>query len=354
MPETHVPDSSFSPFRWWGLCAKSLNPLHLQVPTEFAAVSSHVHHTEEHTVQALPSFLFQSPTADAAPARTAPRSSGVFPNISALGTTQGMTRSQVGACKHQEKRKVPFWVDFKLLPRGLQTDIFKLFSIRNQLTCAEGFNKRSCIGDWERPRGSFMLHQKLLVEKGHPSQSRRSQPQHCPQKLPPWIPAARTPWTSHLGALLRLWLVSQKPAWSLQSYKMVIQLPLLQRRARRVCSSSKLKHLALETTSDTFSPRGYQHCVPLSPSSWQGRRQQRGAHEPGRGMGALVGGGMSPAAWQELNGSSRTWCHLLPLQSPSAQPQSQGVQRRPYFQLNFSFIQRDRRLPYQIVSKSEF
>lgn len=78
------------------------------------------------------------------------------------------------------------------------------------------------------------------------------------------------------------------------------------------------------------------------------------AHELGGGMGALMSGGMSPAAGQELNSSSRTWCHLLPLQSPSAGPQSRGAQRRPYVQLYFSFIQGDRRLPYQIVSKSEF
>lgn len=130
-------------------------------------------------------------------------------------------------------------------------------------------------------------------------------------------------------------------------------LPLLQPRAQRVCSSSKLNCLELETIRDTFSPCGCQHSVPLSPLSWQGRRQQW-AHEPGRGMGTLVSGGMSPAAWQELISSGRAQCHLLPLQSPSAWPQSQGIQRRPYFQLNFSFIQEDRRLPYRIVSKSEF
>lgn len=141
------------------------------------------------------------------------------------------------------------------------------------------------------------------------------------------------------------WLVSQKPPQSPQGYKMVAELgccllPLLQPKAQRVCSSSKLKCLELKTIRDTFSPCGYQHSVPLSPLSWQGRRQQWQARETGRGMGALVGGGMCPAAWQELDGSGRMRCHLLPLQSPSAQPQSQGIQRRPYLQLNFFYPRR--------------
>lgn len=37
MPESHVPDCSFSLFRSGGLCTKSLNPLHQQAPTEPAA-----------------------------------------------------------------------------------------------------------------------------------------------------------------------------------------------------------------------------------------------------------------------------------------------------------------------------
>lgn len=147
MPETHVPDSSFSPFRWGALCAKSLNPLHQQVPTESAAVSSHVHHPEEHTVQTLLSLLFRCPTSDTAPAKAAPHSSPVFPSIPALGTIQDMTHLQAGACKNQEKRRFPFWVDFRFLQKGLKTAIFILFTIRNQSTSAEGFNRSSSIRD---------------------------------------------------------------------------------------------------------------------------------------------------------------------------------------------------------------
>lgn len=162
-----------------------------------------------------------------------------------------------------------------------------------------------------------MLLQKLFDEKGHPSPSRRSQSRYHPRKLPWWPLAAETPWVSRLGALCRLWLAPQKPARSLRGYKTLIQLgccllPLPQPRAQRVCSSSKLKCLELEPIRDTFSTRMYQHSVTVT-FILTGRRQQWWARELGGGMDTVAGGVMSPAAQQELNSSSRTWCHLMSL-----------------------------------------
>lgn len=252
---------SFSLFRWGGLCLKSLNHLHQQAPAEPAAVSSHVHHPAEHSVQALPSSLFQSSNADTCPCQDCPPQQW---NISKYPCIRHQWCDMLTgeACKHQEKSSPPFWVDLKFLQGGL--DIFNLFRIRNWPTCGKGFNRRSCIRDSERPKGPFMLHQKLYVEKGNSLQS-RSQPMETVS-----MTASSRDRRSTLGALLSLGLVSQNPARSLQSSKMDITpgcylLALLQLREQRVCSSSELEFKPIR---DTFSPCGYQCSVPPSPLSW--------------------------------------------------------------------------------------
>lgn len=152
-----------------------------------------------------------------------------------------------------------------------------------------------------KTKGSFHATSET-VEKGHPLQTGDPNPsithRNClsdrwqwrhPERAT-WEPCSDCGWfpkSQHAHCRVTRWLYS----WDL--------LPLLQPRAQKVCSCSKLKRLELETIRDTFSPCGYQHFVPLSPSSLQGMRQQRQARELGRGMGTLVGGGMSPAAWQD-------------------------------------------------------
>lgn len=250
MPETHVSDSSFSTFRWEGLSAKSLNPFHQGIPTASAAVSSHIHHPEKHTSKPFPCHYFSPP---AAPGTTAPHSSSLFSNILELGTTVSMTCLQAGACKLCEKRRAPFWIDFKLQPRGLMTDsvwgISQLVlkdlteEVTSEIKTKVSFHATSETVHWESTSHGRPGDPNNSIAYGNCSCDHQQQ-RH---------------WASHLGVTTGL-----QDGIQLECYL----LPLLQHRAQRVCSSSKLKCLELETITDTFSPCGYLHFVPVSLSSW--------------------------------------------------------------------------------------
>lgn len=159
-----------------------------------------------------------------------------------------------------------------------------------------------------------MLHQKLYIGKGNSLQSRRPQPMETVSTT-----ASSWDWRSHLGALLRLWLVSQNPAWSPQSSKLVIHLGdtcwhLLQLREQRVCRSSELKRLEFKSSETPSHPVGVSTlCLP--------HLFLRISRERG---GAL---GWWHIPWCPA-GSSRTQCHIPPVQPP-AWPRSQGVPQRP-------------------------